>query len=91
MFIQTALGLAAAFGRSDLSIPKAVAKGMSIYLLSAIGFNGNATVTTRGIDGTLLEALAAGILTSIGLPFIVFALLKTVTGMSRPTIVRVAS
>ncbi len=82
VFIQIGPGLAAALGRSELSIPKAIAKGMSIYLLSAIGFKGAASVTTLGIDGTLLKALAAGMLKLFGLQFIVFALLKTLTGMS---------
>ena len=31
------LGVAAAFARSDLSIPEAVAKGLSIYLLLPLG------------------------------------------------------
>ncbi|MGR3734570.1 sodium-dependent bicarbonate transport family permease, partial [Pseudophaeobacter sp.] len=64
-------------------MPKVIAKGMSIYLLSAIGFKGGVSVTTHGIDGTLLKALTAGMLTSFGLPFIVFDLLKTLTDMSR--------
>lgn len=78
-----ALGLAAALARSDLSIPEAVAKGMSIYLLFAIGFKGGASVASHGIDGTLLKALAAGIFLSFSLPFIAFAFLRTITGMSR--------
>ncbi|MEJ5219187.1 sodium-dependent bicarbonate transport family permease [Cognatishimia sp. D5M38] len=78
-----ALGLAAALARSDLSIPEAVAKGMSIYLLFAIGFKGGASVASHGIDGTLLKALAAGIFLSFSLPFIAFAVLRTITGMSR--------
>ena len=36
------LGLAAALARSDLSVPEAVAKGLSLYLLFAIGFKGGA-------------------------------------------------
>ena len=83
IILSFALGLAAALARSDLSIPEAVAKGMSIYLLFAIGFKGGASVAAHGVDGTLLKALAAGIVLSFGLPFIAFALLKTLTGMSR--------
>ncbi|MBE1294327.1 MAG: sodium-dependent bicarbonate transport family permease [Rhodobacteraceae bacterium] len=83
IILSFALGLAAALARSDLSIPEAVAKGMSIYLLFAIGFKGGASVAAHGIDSTLLKALAAGIVLSFGLPFIAFALLKTLTGMSR--------
>ena len=38
--LSFALGLIAALARSDLSVPEAVAKGLSIYLLFAIGFKG---------------------------------------------------
>ena len=38
IILSFALGVFAALARSDLSIPKAVAKGVSIYLLFAIGF-----------------------------------------------------
>ncbi|MEL6523773.1 MAG: sodium-dependent bicarbonate transport family permease, partial [Pseudomonadota bacterium] len=44
------LGVAAAFARSDLSFPEAIAKGMSLYLLFAIGFKGGASVASHGID-----------------------------------------
>ena len=54
-----ALGFLAAFARSDLSIPEAIAKGMSIYLLFAIGFKGGAAVAANGIDATLILSLAA--------------------------------
>ena len=38
IILSFVLGLLAALARSDLNIPEAVAKGMSIYLLFAIGF-----------------------------------------------------
>ena len=82
IILSFALGLAAALARSDLTIPEAVAKGMSIYLLFAIGFKGGAAVATNGIDGTLLAAIGAGIILSFGLPFIAFALLKVLTKLS---------
>ena len=77
-----ALGLAAAFARSDLTVPEAVAKGMSIYLLFAIGFKGGAAVADHGIDATLLLSLLAGGVLSFFLPFIAFGLLKTMTKLS---------
>ena len=73
------LGLMAALARSDLSIPEAVAKGMSIYLLFAIGFKGGASVASHGVDSTLLMAVGAGIVLSFGIPFIAYALLKILT------------
>ncbi|MEM7507424.1 MAG: sodium-dependent bicarbonate transport family permease [Pseudomonadota bacterium] len=83
IILSFALGLAAAMARSDLSIPEAVAKGMSIYLLFAIGFKGGASVASHGVDATLLMTVGAGILLSFGIPFLAFALLKVLTGFSR--------
>ncbi len=76
------LGLMAALARSDLSIPEAVAKGMSIYLLFAIGFKGGASVASHGVDSTLLMTVGAGIVLSFGLPFIAYALLKILTKLT---------
>lgn len=75
-----ALGLLAAFAKSDLSIPEAIAKGMSIYLLFSIGFKGGAAVSDHGVDATLLMSLLVGVILSFVLPVIAFALLR---GMSR--------
>jgi len=82
IILSFALGLAAALARSDLTIPEAVAKGMSIYLLFAIGFKGGAAVAANGLDATLLAAIGAGIVLSFGLPFIAFALLKILTKLT---------
>ncbi len=70
------LGFLAAFARSDLAIPEPIAKGMSLYLMAAIGLKGGVAVSKSGIDGTVLAALAAGIAASFLLPFIAYALLK---------------
>ncbi len=77
-----ALGLLAAFARSDLSIPEAIAKGMSIYLLFAIGFKGGAAVAANGIDATLILSLVAGVVLSFAIPMVAFALLRVMTGLS---------
>ncbi len=91
IILSFALGLAAALARSDLTIPEAVAKGMSIYLLFAIGFKGGAAVAANGIDSTLLLAIGAGLVLSFGLPLIAFALLKIMTGMDRVDAAAVAA
>lgn len=83
IILSFALGLAAAWARSDLTIPEAVAKGMSIYLLFAIGFKGGASVASHGVDAKLLATVGAGIILSFGLPFIAFALLKLMTNLPR--------
>ena len=51
------LGLVAALFRSDLSFPEAIAKGLSLYLLFAIGFKGGASVAAHGVDARLMLAL----------------------------------
>ena len=76
------LGVAAAFARSDLSIPEAIAKGLSIYLLFAIGFKGGASVANHGVDATLVLSLIAGIILSFVLPLIAFGLLRVMSRLS---------
>ncbi|MEM7630689.1 MAG: sodium-dependent bicarbonate transport family permease [Pseudomonadota bacterium] len=83
IILSFALGVAAALARSDLNIPEAVAKGMSIYLLFAIGFKGGVSVADHGIDGTLALSLLAGIVLSAALPLIAFALLQVLGNLSR--------
>ena len=91
IILSFALGLLAAFARSDLTIPEAVAKGMSIYLLFAIGFKGRASVAAHGVNGTLLLAVGAGVILSFGLPLIAFALLKAMTNLSKTDAAAVAA
>lgn len=85
-----ALGMAAAFARSDLTVPEAVAKGISLYLLFAIGFKGGVSVAESGIDSALVLALLAGAVLSAGLPFVAFALLRAATRLNRIDAVAVA-
>jgi len=77
-----ALGLFAALARSDLSVPEAVAKGMSIYLLFAIGFKGGVAVSEHGIDATLGLSLLAGVILSALLPLVAYALLRAMSKLS---------
>ena len=82
MILCFALGLFAALARSELTIPEAVAKGMSIYLLFAIGFKGGVSVAEHGLDARLIAALLVGVALSFAIPFVAFALLKTMTRLS---------
>jgi len=91
IILSFALGLLAAMVRSDLSIPEAIAKGMSIYLLFAIGFKGGASVADHGVDATLIASVVAGLILSFGIPFIAFALLRVMTGISRTDAAAVAA
>ncbi|UUP18694.1 sodium-dependent bicarbonate transport family permease [Nitratireductor thuwali] len=82
IILSFVLGLVAALARSDLSFPEAIAKGLSLYLLFAIGFKGGAGVAAHGVDARLVAALLAGVALSLLLPFIAFALLRFLTRVS---------
>ena len=77
------LGVAAALARSDLSVPEAAAKTLSLYLLFAIGFKGGASVAAHGVDARLIASLGAGVVLSFVLPFIAFGLLRVMTNLNR--------
>ena len=79
MILCFALGLAAALARSDLSVPEAAAKAMSLYLLFSIGFKGGVAVSGHGLDLGLGAALVAGVVLSAVLPLVAFPLLGVLT------------
>ena len=79
IILSFVLGFLAAIVRSDLTIPEAMAKALSIYLLFAIGFKGGVSVASNEFDIGVLLALLAGTLLSLLLPVIAFALLKAIT------------
>lgn len=83
IILSFALGVAASLARSDLSVPEAAAKALSIYLLFAIGFKGGVSVASHGIDAKLGLTLMAGVILSAALPLIAFALLQVMTRLSR--------
>ncbi|MEM9633730.1 MAG: sodium-dependent bicarbonate transport family permease [Pseudomonadota bacterium] len=85
-----ALGLLAAFARSDLSIPAGAAKFMSLYLLLSIGFKGGASLASHGLDLGLFLALAAGVFLSFAIPFVAFLLLQIMTRLDRMNAAAVA-
>ncbi len=57
-----ALGIAAAVAKSDLKFPEALYVGLTIYLLTAIGFKGGVAISEAGVGAVLLPALAAMLL-----------------------------
>ncbi len=81
IILSFVLGFFAAIVRSDLTIPEAMAKALSIYLLFAIGFKGGVAVSSNEFDIGVLMALIAGTLLSLLIPFIAFALLKVLTNL----------
>jgi len=79
IILSFVLGFFAAMVRSDLTIPEAMAKGLSIYLLFAIGFKGGVSVSANEFHLGVLMALIAGSLISLLIPLLAFALLKALT------------
>lgn len=77
------LGIFAAFVRSDLAIPEAFAKAMSIYLMAAIGLKGGIEVAESGLTTDLAAAAAIGLALSLLLPFLAYALLRRIGGLGR--------
>ena len=71
-----ALGALAAAARSDLAVPETVAKGLSLYLMAAIGLKGGVEVARAGIGGELGLALIAGFVLSAAIPFAVAPVLR---------------
>jgi hypothetical protein len=91
MILFFILGLLAALSRSDLNVPEAIAKGMSLYLMLAIGFKGGVGVSEHGVDLTMVLALIAGIILSAAIPFIAFQILSKTTSLSRVDAAAVAA
>jgi len=77
------LGAGLSLARSDLSIPGAIVKLLSLYLMMSIGFRGGVEVAHHGPSLTLVAALVAGIALSFGLPFLAYALLRGMTRLSK--------
>ncbi len=71
------LGVLAAAVRSDLAIPETVAKGLSLYLMAAIGLKGGVEVAKAGVTADLGLALLAGLLLSALIPFLVAPALRS--------------
>ncbi|HEY9081639.1 sodium-dependent bicarbonate transport family permease [Magnetovibrio sp.] len=76
-----ALGLFAALVRSDLAIPQAVAKAMSLYLMLAIGFKGGVAAGTHGLGVDLLLVIGAATALSFAIPMIAFGCLSATTAL----------
>ncbi|MBL9010590.1 MAG: sodium-dependent bicarbonate transport family permease [Alphaproteobacteria bacterium] len=86
-----ALGLLAALARSDLSMPEAFAKGLSLFLMLAIGFKGGAAVATHGLSWQIGLTAAAGVAFSFLMPFLAYGLLRLTSRLDGVTAAAVAA
>jgi len=75
------LGMAATLLRSDLDIPQPITRGLSLYLLFAIGMHGGVELARAGFDPVTLLPLGAGIVASIVVPIVAFAILRHRVGV----------
>ena len=78
-----ALGMAAALLRSQMSVPEAIAKGMAIYLMMAIGLKGGVEMSKNPLTTEVLLVLLAGIVLSFLIPLIAFIFLRLTTKLDQ--------
>lgn len=70
------LGMAATLLRSDLEIPQAVTRGLSLYLLFSIGMHGGAELAAAGPSLATLAPMLAGMIASALVPVSTFLILR---------------
>ncbi|UYN96152.1 MAG: sodium-dependent bicarbonate transport family permease [Enhydrobacter sp.] len=75
MVLCFVLGAVAAAIRSDLEIPEAIAKGLAIYLMLAIGMKGGLALAKSGADN-VLAAFMAALALSFSLPLLAYGALR---------------
>jgi len=85
------IGAAAAFARSDLTIPEPVSKALSLYLMLCIGFKGGVEARAAGLSGDLLAAGTIGVALSALMPILAIFILKRTSRLDRPTICALAA
>lgn len=91
MALFFALGVAASWLKSDLAIPEPISKGLSLYLMLAIGFKGGVELASNGVAGTVALALILALALSFSLPLLAYALLRAATRLDIPNAAAVAA
>lgn len=85
------LGVLAALLRSDLTVPDAFAKGLTIYLMLAIGFKGGVAIAKHGLTWEFAVVAAAGMSIGLAIPVIAFFLLRATSKLDRISAAAVAA
>ena len=85
------LGAFAGFARSDLSVPEPIAKGMSLYLMAAIGLKGGVQVAQAGFSTDMVAALLTGVALSLLLPLPAYLAFRKAGGLDRINAAAVAA
>lgn len=85
------LGFGAGLVRASLVVPEALAKGLSLYLMLAIGFHGGVEMSHATFDRALAGAVAVGLVASFGLPLVAYAILRRISALDRTNAAAIAA
>lgn len=85
------VGVIAALLRSDLTVPDAFAKGLTIYLMLAIGFKGGVAVAENGLTWDLVVVAGIGMALGLVIPLIAFGLVRATSRLDRISAAAVAA
>ncbi len=85
------LGLIAGAVKSDLEVPAAIAKGLSLYLMLAIGLKGGWSLAASGAGWSAAPALLVAALLSLMLPLPAYAALRGLLKLDQPTAAAIAA
>jgi hypothetical protein len=80
-----ALGAAAGFLKSDLTVPEQVAKTLALYLMLCIGFKGGVEARAAGLSGQMLEVATLGLAFSFAASFAAFIVLRAISKLDSAT------
>ncbi|MBM3645750.1 MAG: sodium-dependent bicarbonate transport family permease [Alphaproteobacteria bacterium] len=80
MVLCFVLGAVAAAIRSDLEIPEAIAKGLAIYLMLAIGMKGGLAMA-KSDGANVLPSIAMALALSFALPLLAYAILRGIRAL----------
>ncbi|PZU38445.1 MAG: sodium-dependent bicarbonate transport family permease, partial [Acidovorax sp.] len=73
-----ALGAFAGLVRSNLEMPAAISKFLSIYLLTALGLKGGFALAASGFTASVASSLGLAVLLAVVVPLVGYALLRRV-------------
>ncbi len=73
-----ALGVFAGLVRSNLEMPTAISKFLSIYLLMALGLKGGFALAASGFTASVASSLGLAVLLAVVVPLVGYALLRRV-------------
>lgn len=85
------VGVVAALARSDLKLPEATSKTLSLYLMLCIGFKGGVEARAAGLSADLGLATLIGVGFSALMPVVGFFLLRRITRLDKPTLAALAA